>query len=50
MKLEKPRLQSGKDLKSRMEDLERYLYRMVWELETILEALEEGEKNHVKDL
>ena len=50
MGLEKPRLQPGKDLKSRMEDLERYLYRLVWELETILEALEEGENCHDENL
>lgn len=43
MHLEKPRLHGEGDLKSRLEAMERYLYRLVWELETILETME-GEK------
>lgn len=49
MFLEKPKLYRDGDLKSRLEAMERYLYRLVWELETILETLEGGEKNG-KDL
>ena len=48
MQLEKPQLHGGGDLKTRLETLERYLYRLVWELETILEGLEEGEKANGK--
>lgn len=40
MKLEKPGLPIGGDLKTRVETLERYLYRLVWELEAALEILE----------
>lgn len=43
MQLEKPGLPTGGDLKTRVENLERYLYRLVWELETALEALENKE-------
>lgn len=41
MYLEKPGLPAGGDLKTRVENIERYLYRLVWELETILETREE---------
>ena len=44
MHLEKPGLPNGGDLKTRVEALERYLYRLVWELETILESLAEGKE------
>ena len=46
MHLEKPRLYHDGDMKSRLEAMERYLYRLVWELETILNTLEEGEDKH----
>lgn len=41
MNLEKPQLNSNGDLKERVDALERYLYRLVWELETILQEREE---------
>ena len=44
MHLEKPSLSTGGDLKTRVENLERYLYRLVWELEGALEALEKKEE------
>lgn len=45
MHLEKPSLSTGGDLKTRVENLERYLYRLVWELEGALEALEKKRRN-----
>ncbi len=41
MKLEKPQLHSNGDLQERVNALERYLYRLVWDLEGIIEELEE---------
>ena len=41
MKLEKPQLHSSGDLKERVETLERYLYRLVFDLEGIIGELEE---------
>ena len=41
MKLEKPQLQQKGDLKDRVDTLERYLYRLVWDLEGIIQELEE---------
>ncbi len=49
MHLEKPRLSPEGDLKSRLETMERYLYRLVLELEIILETLE-GDSENGKNL
>ncbi|MBR4309072.1 MAG: hypothetical protein IKT58_05710 [Oscillospiraceae bacterium] len=42
MILERPPIHNHGDTDKRLSALERYLYRLVQELETILEALEEG--------
>ena len=49
MHLEKPNLHTQGDLNTRVEALERYLYRLVWELETILEKTE-GEMENGENL
>ncbi len=41
MKLEKPQLHGNGDLQERVGTLERYLYRLVWDLEGIIRELEE---------
>ena len=41
MTLEKPRLNTGGDLNQRVQALERYLYRLVEELEAVIRELEE---------
>ena len=41
MKLDKRRLDRKLGLKDRVDSLERYLYRLVWDLEGILQELEE---------
>ncbi len=41
MTLEKPRLHGSGDLKERVDSLERYLYRLVYDLEGIIQELEE---------
>jgi len=41
MKLEKPKLDQKSGLKDRVDTLERYLYRLVWDLEGIIQELEE---------
>lgn len=47
MTLEKPSLSRGGDLSQRVDALERYLYRLVGELEAIMEEMEE---EHGKEL
>ena len=47
MKLEKPQLHGTGDVKERLDTLERYLYRLVWDLEGIIQELEE---KHGKEL
>ena len=42
MNLERPSLQAQGSLEQRVSALERYLYRLVQDLEEILEQLEEG--------
>ena len=41
MKLEKPRVNGTGDLKDRVDTLERYLYRLVWDLEGIIQEMED---------
>lgn len=40
MKLEQPKIRQSGDLKERVEFLERYLYRLVAEIQIALDALE----------
>lgn len=49
MNLEKPRLNPDGKLADRVDQLERYLYRLVWELETLLESME-GERENGENL